>query len=202
MEAQNKKNIFCLCVDDFWIKYFNKDNIDCFQNSLKDHFKFHLNWEGNHYIGLDLKWNYDDGYVKISMPGYIDKILHRLRHLPPITPQYSPHENFPIKCGSKGTRQYATAPDTSPPLPSPTYIQQIVGSLLYYARALDNTILTALNDISSQQSNPTETTLLKCKRLLDYVATYKNAFLRYYASGMLLHVDSDAAYPIAHNAKK
>ena len=88
------------------------------------------------------------------MPGYIDKILHRLRHPPPTSPQYSPHKQLPMKYGSKGTQQYVTAPDSSPPLPSPTYIQQIVGSLLYYTRALDDTILTALNDISSQQSNP------------------------------------------------
>jgi len=135
------------------------------------------------------------------MPGYVDKILKRLKHPTPTSPQYSPHEHFPIKYGSKGKRQYATAPDSSPPLPSPTYIQQIVGSLLYYARALDNTILTALNDISSQQSNPTETTLKKCRRLLDYVATYKNTFLRYHASDMILHVDSDAAYLVAPNAK-
>ena len=119
---KTRKTIFCLFVDDFGIKYFNKEDIGHFQDSLKDHFKFHLDWKGNHYIGLDLKWNYEDGYVDISMPGYIDKILQRLRHPPPTSPQYSPHEHFPIKYGSKGTRQYATASDSSPPLPSPTYI--------------------------------------------------------------------------------
>ena len=160
---KTRKTIFCLCVDDFGIKYFSKDDIQHFQDSLADHFKFHLDWKGENYIGLNLKWNYTQGYVDISMPNYVDKILHRLCHPPPTSPQYSPHEHFPITFGPKGTRQYATAPDTSPPLSSPTYIQQVVGSLLYYARALDNTILPALNDISTQQSKPTQNTLKNAK---------------------------------------
>jgi hypothetical protein len=135
------------------------------------------------------------------MPDYIEKILERLCHPSPSTPQYSPHEHFPITFGGKGTRQYATAPDLSPPLSSSKYIQQVVGSLLYYARALDNTILPALNDISTQQSKPTQNTLKKCKRLLDYVSTYKHTFLRYYASNLILSVDSDAAYLVAPGAK-
>ena len=60
-----------------------------------------------------------------------------------------------MKFGMKGTRQYATAQDTSPPLKYAAYIQYVVGSLLYYGRAIDNTILPALNDTSTQQSKPT-----------------------------------------------
>ncbi len=135
------------------------------------------------------------------MPNYIQKNLKRLCHPTPSTPQYSPHEHLPVIFGGKGTRQYATAPDLSPPLPSPTYIQQVVGSLLYYARALDNIILPALNDISTQQSKPTENSLKKCKRLLDYVSTDANTFLRYHKSNMILTVDSDAAYLVAPGAK-
>ncbi len=37
--------------------------------------------------------------------------------------------------------------------------------------------------------------------LLDYVSTYKHTFLRYHASNMILHVDSDAAYLVAPGAK-
>jgi hypothetical protein len=45
-------------------------------------------------------------------------------------------------------------------------------------------------------------TLNKCYQLLDYCATYPNAIIRYNASDMVLHVDSDAAYfvlPGAHS---
>ncbi len=38
-------------------------------------------------------------------------------------------------------------------------IQQIVRSFLYYARAVDPTIVMALSDLSSQQSIPTKNTM-------------------------------------------
>ena len=80
-------------------------------------------------------------------------------------------------------------------------MQSITGSLLYYARAIDGTLLPALNDIASQQAQPTEYTMVKCKRLLDYVSTYPNATIRYHASNTKLHIDSDTAYLVMPNAR-
>ena len=42
---ETRKTVFCLCVDDFGIKYYNKDDLNHFQDSLKDHFDFHLDYE-------------------------------------------------------------------------------------------------------------------------------------------------------------
>ena len=36
---------------------------------------------------------------------------------------------------------------------------------------------------------------------MDYVHTYPNAYIRYYASDMVLHIDSDAAYLVAPKAR-
>ena len=74
------------------------------------------------------------------------------------------------------------------------FIQTVVGIFLYYARALDPTLLRALNDISRIQERPTKDTLAKAKWFLDYAATYPNASIRYHAIKMVLHIDSDAAY--------
>ena len=38
-------------------------------------------------------------------------------------------------------------------------IQQVVGSFLYYARAVDLVILAALSDIAADQANPTQNTM-------------------------------------------
>ena len=86
------------------------------------------------------------------MPDYVKKTLARLQHTPKVSPQYSPHAHIPIVYATRNTRQYATAPDTSPLLnPKDTkYIQSVTGSFLYYARALDHTILPALNEIASE----------------------------------------------------
>ena len=136
------------------------------------------------------------------MPDYVIKNLKRL-HPNPSTPQYSPHQHIPIIYGKKGTRQYAPDQDKSKLLPPNeiTNIQSIVGTFLYYGRAIDNTILPALNEISNAQATPTIETKKKCTRLMDYLATYPNVYLHYHASDMHLHVESDAAYLVLPKAR-
>ena len=72
-------------------------------------------------------------------------------------------------------------------------VQQVVGGLLYYARAVDLTILPALSAIASEQTKATEATEARVNQLLDYVATKPNAKVRYHASDMILNIHSDAS---------
>ena len=81
------------------------------------------------------------------------------------------------------------------------WIQGIIGSLLYYARTNDNTMLTAINEISAVQATPTQKTLQAVTKLLDYATTYPDTSERFFASNMNLHVDSDAAYLVQPNAR-
>ena len=193
---------FCLCVDDFGVKYFKKSDVNHLIQSLHQHYDVSQDWSGKNFCGLTFDWHYAQQYVDISMPDYIKKLLQRFQHPTPSRPQLSPHEAAPYIPMKKGQRQYATY-DTSAALNSKdtTKVQSIVGSLLYYARAIDNTILPALNTIGSEQSKPTNQTMKKCHRLLDYVATFPNVYLRFCASDMVLHIDSDAAYLVAPEAK-
>ena len=199
-----RKITFCLCVDDFGVKYFNKADVDHLINALKTRYDISTDWEGENYCGLFLQWNYAQRYVDISMPKYIEKALHKFQHLKPTKPQWSPHESTPYIPMTKGQQQYAPTPDTTAFLNKhdTTYVQSVVGTLLYYGRAIDNTILPALNTIASDQAKPTTTTTMrKCKRLLDYVATYPNVFICYHASDMVLTIDSDAAYLVQPQAR-
>ena len=80
-------------------------------------------------------------------------------------------------------------------------LQSIVGTFLYYGRAVDPTVLTALNDIATMQAKPTLSTLQQSNMLLDYLATYPDAKIRFYAGNMQLHLESDAAYLVLPGAK-
>lgn len=80
-------------------------------------------------------------------------------------------------------------------------VQEIKGTLLFYARAIDSTLLPTLNEISTTQASPTMETLQKCNRLLNYVACNPNAGLRLHASSMILHIDTDAAYLVLPKAR-
>eukprot|EP00957_Ditylum_brightwellii_P125207 9544637-Ditylum_brightwellii.AAC.1 len=58
-------------------------------------------------------------------------------------------------------------------------IQDIVGKLLYYSRAVDPTLAAALSTIASQQATATKQAEEACHQLLDYVATHANAAIRF-----------------------
>ena len=60
-------------------------------------------------------------------------------------------------------------------------IQSIVGTLLYYARSVDPTMLQEINEISQVQSKPTRDTEENATMLLDYTATFPNAVICYKA---------------------
>ena len=131
-----------------------------------------------------------------------EKSPQKFQRNKPLTPQLSPHQwNRP----QFGTRIQLTAtPDTSPKLDKKGTkdVQSIVGSFLYFGRAIDSTMLVALNEIAAYQSSPMQFISSKCNQLLDYVATFLNAKLHFTASNMILHVDSDTAYLVQDRAHR
>ena len=80
-------------------------------------------------------------------------------------------------------------------------MQRIVGTFLYYARAVDPTIHAAINELAMSQAKPTQRTQTAAHMLMDYLFTHPNAKLRYHRSDMQLHVDTDAAYLVAPNSR-
>ena len=73
-------------------------------------------------------------------------------------------------------------------------VQKIVGSILYYARAVDMTVLMRLSTIASEQTKGKERTLEKAYQVLDYLATHPNAVVRFRASDMVMNIHSDSSY--------
>ena len=65
---------------------------------------------------------------------------------------------------------------------------------MYYARAVDSTVLPGLSSIASEQASATETTEKKAAQLLNYLATHSKTVVRYYASDTILNIHSDASY--------
>jgi hypothetical protein len=192
---------FNLCVDDFGVKYIGDDNLKhLFAALRKETYDIVEDWSGDLYCGISLDWNYNKRYVDISMAKYVGKQLLRYDHPHPEKPQHCPYSPNPIKYGKDN--QETVPCDTSPKLDEKgkKRIQQIVGSFLYYARAVDPTILMALSAIASQQSAPLEQTRDRVHQFLDYMATHPDAKIRYRASDMVLNVHSDASYLSAPNA--
>jgi hypothetical protein len=77
--------------------------------------------------------------------------------------------------------------------------QRSTGKFLFYGRAIDNTMLHALNDIASAKN--TKETIAAVTHFLNYCASNPNARIIYRASDMILQGDSDAAYLVCPEAK-
>ncbi len=132
--------------------------------------------------------------MHLSMPTYVKKALTRFQHPPPMKPQNQPHPSIKKTYGAKV--QHAKPPDEAPLLDKAgkKFIQEVTGVFLFLARAVDGTMLTPLSALASKQASPTEQTMQKCLRFLDYAATQDNAILTYKASNMIVAIHSDASY--------
>ena len=182
-------------MDDFGIKCTSKRDADHLINALRDFYKVSVDWKGDLYCGIQLKWCYTGRrHVDLSVPDYIRKALHELQHKKPARRQDAPHRHNKPTFGA--TKQKPTPEDATALLPPPRkkYIEKTMGKLLFYSRAIDSTLRTAISSISSCQSKPTETTWDDTQRLLDYCYSHPDATIRFYASDMILKIHSDASY--------
>jgi hypothetical protein len=153
-------------VDDFGVQYVGAEHAQHLIAALETDYTVSKYWTGGLYCGITLNWNYTNKNVDLSMPGYIKDALHKFQHPLPKLPQYTPHN---WKVPAYGQRiQYAPLPDAAPPATAAeiTRAQEIVGTLLYNARAVDPTIIVPLIVLASQLSTATTPTIKAVSHLL------------------------------------
>ncbi len=152
------------------------------------------NMAGDKIVGLNVQWDFPSKQVHIDMKSYVNDLLLNLSWPMPKKSQLLLFTATPIKNGQR--IQFTPDKNTSAPL-LPDHIkriQKIVRSLLYYAGAVNNKLLVALNAISAGQAKATVHTEQLVKMLLNYVATYPNDGIVYRASDMVLCTHADAGY--------
>ncbi len=174
--------MFCLVVDDFRVRYKTQADADYLINTLEK-YDYKLKDRPNK-------------TVSISMPGYVKKMLQKFRpqfllpgHRPPRTPGVNIAPSFSKK---PQTVFIDRSEKLSPSLI--TELQAIIGTLLYYARAIDPALLPIANELASQHANATRRILNAANRALSYCAAYNNNQIVHHACDMALHVFADASY--------
>ena len=186
---------FCLIVDDLGVKYVGREHADHLIQCLRNHYKeIDIVWAGKCFCGIHLNWDYINRTCNLSMPGYIDHALHKFQHPTPKKLQDSP---YPATVKQYGVKVQLTDPiDTSAHLPPHEIkrLQQIIDTFLFYGRAVDPTLLTALSELSSAQATATDATKHTCQQFLDYCASHPDGSIRYQASDMILKLHSDSSY--------
>ena len=147
------------------------------------------------YCGTTLKWDYRQQTCKLSIPRYVQQAINKFQ--------------YGIKSPNKATdapQPYKATKKQGLPMTPPTddgaklspqaikHLQQIVGTFLFYSRALDPTMLTALSIITMEQTQGTQTTREKAEHFLTYAAKPPNATIKFYKSEMILKIHSDTSY--------
>jgi hypothetical protein len=96
-----------------------------------------------------LDWDYKNKFVDLLMPGYIKAALHKFQHSTPTRPENAPHTSIAPVYGAK--TQYIEEHQYSPLLPQKeiTRIKQLSGTLLYYTRDVDPTLILPVNVLAS-----------------------------------------------------
>ena len=157
---------FSLIVNDFGVKYVGEENVQHLLDTVRQYYKCLCDWEGEHYCGIAIKWDYEGWKVHLAMPGYLPKALTRLKHpsqahcktnrTPTSNPTLEPRHNI---------QRRRTHP---PPLDKEgkRFIQEVCGTFLFYARAIDGGVLPALSALALQQAQPMENTMKLCKLFL------------------------------------
>jgi hypothetical protein len=131
--------------------------------------------------------------MTLSMPKYIPSMLSHLfpsgcgtASLPAV---YTPHvSNTDLSPSSITTLSTPVSPAEK------TRIQQVVGSLLFYAKALDLSLFTAVCQLSSHQSTFTQHDLSSAHRLLNYSSSHPNFHKTIRPSSMALWACTDASF--------
>lgn len=195
--------LFCLTTDDFGTKYTRKEDVEHLLTTLRTKYEVTTNWEGTFYLGLTLKWDYNKVHtmrsVIKSMSGSVKTALLRFGHIA----RRIMHAASPYTAPTYGKHQQLapTIDPTTFTLAQRKRLEEILGVFLYYGRAIDNTMLHALNDMASQIATGNKKTDEAIECFLDYAATHPETEIKYVASDMVLQAESDTAYLVAPKAR-
>ena len=129
------------------------------------------------------------------MPSYVQQAVKKFQHgiKSTIKAVDAPH---PYKATKKHWLPMTQPHDATARLTPQAikHLQKIVGTFLFYSRAIDPTMLTALSIIATEQTQGTQTTKEKTEHFLTYAATHPNTTIKFYKSNMILKIHSDTSY--------
>ena len=126
-----------------------KEHTDHLVRLLKEKYEISKDWGGKIYIGLKFDWDYSKRQVHVSMPGCVNMALIRFKHRTPKRRKDQPYQHVIPNYGAK--IQYAVGPDGTALLnkDNKKFVQQVTGTFMYYARAVESTTLVTLSEQAS-----------------------------------------------------
>jgi hypothetical protein len=184
---------FTLVVDDFLVKYKTQEAADHLKATLRSLYTITVDTAlKQKYVGITIDYDMKNRHMDLSMPGYVTNALTRFGKLD-IKGANSPIVYTPPVYGAKSQTIPADGPPAKPLTEAQTTtVQEIIGVFLYYARAVDPMMITAVNKLGSTQATADTSIFKDTDRLFQYASRYRNAVTRIRPSDMQLNIHSDA----------
>lgn len=132
--------------------------------------------------------------MSISIPGYVKKALLRFGINTPTKPQDSPHP-FSAPVYGRKEQTMPTIPD-EPEISEQDmkFIEQVLGTFLYYGQAEDPTMLLTINVNACAKKHGMKNTLDAVMQFLEYAVSHPDSKITYHATDMILKIHTDASY--------
>ena len=155
----SRKTLFSLVVHNFCDQYCSTEDANHFLQSIRAKYLIKVDMAATVYTGIKIEMGYVHRTVILSMRSYEGKALHIFQNILRGGKEYSPHTCAPIQYGQKV--RYADPLDAAEYISDKetNLVQQVCGTLLYYAISINNTILSALSEIYSEQYKATKNTV-------------------------------------------
>ena len=138
--------------------YTNKDDAQYLIDTLQKLYQITIDWTGTKYLKMTINHDINNNTIKISMPGYVKKQLIRFGIPDQQKKVNTPGPFVKPNYSNEAQQNYVDQSPTVSKLHQ-KFIEQVVGVMLYYARAIDCTMLCAVNRLASRQANATEEVL-------------------------------------------
>jgi len=136
LKHKTRNLTFSLVVDDFGVCYTDQADVQYLIETLQKLYQITIDWTGTKYLKMTIDHNIIDQTITLSMPGYIEKALHRFGINDKTKTVNTPGPHTKPTYGKQTQENYI---DQSPKLSAEhqKFIEQVVGVMLYYARAID-----------------------------------------------------------------
>ena len=170
---KDKDIIICVYVDDLAIISPNIDTINSTIKSLETYFKLKNLGPVKDYLGIEIDYNINKGYLKLSQTKYISKLLDKYNMTdakPTITPMDNKTAYKLIPNNKLATKETIK------------WFQGVIGSLLYLTLGTRPDIAYSVIKLSRYTANPSEEHIIAIKRVLRYIKGTMNYSINYYRS--------------------
>ena len=88
-------------MDDFGIKFTDDTHANHLIQTLKKEYDITIDPQGQLFVGIKLKWDYERITLDTHIPNYVPAALNRYQHPKPSRPQHAPAKPTPTQYGSK-----------------------------------------------------------------------------------------------------